>query len=113
MEGLPDEKDEKMEPRREGAEEMRESPRPPAEAREHEGLIRFVYVNLTIEDPNATLQEAREVLFGGALSSARRPGSGRGVAETRNLADLREAVSVCAEQGCSLTEGLCVGCTGG
>jgi hypothetical protein len=103
MEGPPDEKDEKIEPRREGAEEMRESPRPPTEAREHEGLNRFVHVNLTVEDPNATLQEA---LFRGALSTARCPGSGRRVVETGNFADLREAVSVCAEQGCSLTEGL-------
>jgi hypothetical protein len=72
---------------------------------EHESLVRFVYANLGIEDPDITLQKVREVLSR-TLPSGRRPVPDRHPIEIRNLAEVREAISVCAKHERSLTEGL-------
>ncbi len=85
---------------------MREGPKPPAEVQEHENLVRFVYANLAIEDPGITLQETREVLSHHVPPSDRRPVPERTLVEIRNLAEVREEISVCAEQERPLTEGL-------
>ena len=72
---------------------------------EHESLIRFVYANLAIEDPDITLQEVRES-YRATTPSGGRAVSDRSAIEIRNLAEVREAISVCVEHEHSLTEGL-------
>jgi len=96
---------------REGVAERRKKLGAVTKPQECESLIRFVYANFATDDPGITLQEGREVQPA-ATPSSRWPVSSKGLIQIHNLAGVKEAISVCAEQERSLRKAWRADCTG-